>query len=209
MDIKFHKTFFQTTAARGLLLLIGLGAFSLPALADDAKKIAFLVGFESKTGGDRVGGLVVNNDDKGDVEAGSGMHFYAGMIYKPATFFETRFTAGYHMDRSPTNTGTVYMDRYPLEVTPTYCYHNHRFGLGLTYHTNIVLHGNDFGKDDITFKNALGYTAEYGYKVAPFLYAGFRYVHLSYEIENQGVTFSNGKRDANANHFGINLYYQF
>jgi len=167
-----------------------------------------MVGFESATGVDTMGGLLINGKDAGDVKAGSGMHFYLGLLYRPMSVFEVRLTAGYQLDRSPTSGGTVYMDRYPVEFTPTACYGNHRFGAGLTYHTNIKLHGNDFGQDDIRFKNSLGYTIEYGYKLAPFLFLGLRYVRLSYEIENAGITL-NGERTVSANHMGINLYYQF
>jgi hypothetical protein len=192
-----------------LLLALSVWAISLPVLAQDkAKKISFLAGFESKTGGDDVGELVVNDIDKGDVEAGGGMHFYLGMLYKPSSAFETRLTAGYHLDRSPTDTGTVYMDRYPFELVPTYCYRAHRFGLGLIYHTNIVLHGDDFDNPDINFEDSLGYSVEYGYKVAPFLYLGFRYVNMFYDIENEGVLLDGGQR-INASNFGINLYLQY
>ncbi|MGD8595285.1 MAG: hypothetical protein PVF82_20825 [Gammaproteobacteria bacterium] len=204
----------RTSPATALCILLALaaGAISLPADAQEKpKKISFLVGFESKTGGANVGELVVTSraaNDKGDVETGSGMHFYLGMIYRPVSAFETRLTAGYHMDRSPTDTGTVYMDRYPIELIPTFCYHNHRLGLGLSYQKNIVLYGDDFGSPNVTFKDALGYTAEYGYKVAPFMYVGFRYMSIFYDIENPGVTL-HGERKVNASNFGINLYFQF
>jgi hypothetical protein len=192
-----------------LVLAFSFCAISLPVLADDkAKKFSVLAGFESKTGGDDVGELVVDAVDKGDVEAGGGMHFYLGMLYKPSSSFETRLTAGYQLDRSPTDTGTVYMDRYPFELVPAFCYKNHRFGLGLTYHTNIVLHGGEFDKPDVNFKDSLGYTVEYGYKLAPFLYVGFRYVNLFYDIENENVYLDGGKR-VNASNFGINIYLQY
>jgi len=184
------------------------GAVSLPAAAEEQDKtFSFLVGFESATGGDAMGKLVVDGPDKGDVEAGGGMHIYLGLLYKPNHAFETRLTGGYHLDRSSTDSGTVYMDRYPIELIPAFCYDNHRFGLGLAYHTNILLHGNDFGNPDISFKDSLGYSAEYGYKLAPFLFLGFRYVKMSYEIENEVVTLD-GEKNVNASHFGINLYYQ-
>lgn len=192
-----------------MALMLGLWTISSPALADDqAKKFSILAGFESKTGGDDVGELVVDTVDKGDVEAGGGMHFYLGMLYRPSSSFETRLTAGYQLDRSPTDTGTVYMDRYPFELVPAFCYGDHRFGLGLTYHTNIVLHGGEFNNPDVNFKDSLGYTVEYGYKIAPFLYAGFRYVNLFYDIENEGVYLDGGTR-VNASSFGINIYVQY
>ncbi|WP_455209646.1 hypothetical protein [Kaarinaea lacus] len=195
-----------------ILVTLCIGTMSLPAWAEEKpKKFSVLLGFESKTGGDDLGELVVTSraaSDKGDVEAGSGMHFYLGMIYRPVTAFEARLTAGYHMDRSPTDTGTVYMDRYPIELIPTFCYDNHRFGAGLSYHTNIVLHGGDFDNPDITFEDALGYSVEYGYKIAPFLYVGFRYLNIFYDIENPGVTLDGGSR-VNASNFGINLYFQY
>ena len=189
------------------LLALGLTTIPLAHAEDKPKKLFFVAGFESSAGGDDLGELVVDTVDKGDVEAGSGMHFYIGMLYKPASAFETRLTAGYQMDRSPTDTGTVFMDRYPIELTPVYCHNNHRFGLGLTYHTNIMLHGSDFNKPDVSFKDALGYSVEYGYKVAPFLYLGFRYVNLYYKIENTGL-YLDGGQVVDASHFGINLYYQ-
>ncbi len=201
----------RPSTALWILLALAAGTISLPAGAEEKpKKISFLFGFESKTGGDDLGELVVTRAarDKGDVEAGSGMHFYLGMLYRPASAFETRLTAGYHMDRSPTDTGTVYMDRYPIELVPTFCYDNHRFGLGLSYQTNIRLHGSDFGSPDITFEDALGYSVEYGYKVAPFLYVGFRYLNIFYDIENPGVELDGGRR-INASNFGINLYFQY
>jgi len=192
-----------------LLLACAVWMISLPVLAEDkAKKFSILAGFESKSGGDDVGELVVDGVDKGDVEAGGGMHFYLGMLYKPSSAFETRLTAGYQLDRSPTDTGTVYMDRYPVELVPAYCYRDHRFGLGLIYHTNIVLHGGDFDNPDINFKDSLGYSVEYGYKVAPFIYLGFRYVNMFYDIENENV-FLDGGRRVNASPFGINLYVQY
>jgi hypothetical protein len=200
----------RPTLALWILLAFAAGAISLPAGAEEKpKKISFLIGFESKTGGDDLGELVVARtaSDKGDVEAGSGMHFYLGMIYRPVSAFETRLTAGYHMDRSPTDTGTVFMDRYPIELTPTFCYNSHRFGLGLSYQTNIVLHGDEFDTPDITFDDALGYSVEYGYKVTPFLYLGFRYLNIFYDIENPGVTLDEGRR-VNGSNFGINLYFQ-
>ena len=193
-----------------VVLSMVLSVIALPALAEETKSspLAVMVGFESANGGDKVGTLVVTEKDTGDVKAGSGMHFYLGMLYRPVTLFEARLTAGYQMDRSPTSTGTVFMDRYPIEFTPTLCYESHRFGAGVTYHTNIKLHGNDFGQDDIRFKNALGFTIEYGYKIAPFLFLGFRYVNISYDLINPDVTLD-GERTVNANHFGINLYYQY
>lgn len=192
-----------------IVLILSIGAIPLSASAQDqAKKLSYLIGFESSTGGDDLGELVVDGNDKGDVEAGSGMHFYLGMLYKPSSMFETRLTAGYQMDRSPTDTGTVYMDRYPIELIPTFCYHGHRLGVGLAYHTNIRLDGSDFNNPDVTFKDSLGYSIGYGYKVAPFLYFGFRYVHMAYDIETPGVILD-GERTVNANHFGINLYYQY
>jgi hypothetical protein len=193
-----------------ILLAISLGAISLPTWAEDKpKKLSFLIGFESNSGGDDLGELVVTRDatEKGDVEAGSGMHFYLGLLYKPSNAFEARLTGGYHMDRSPTDTGTVYMDRYPIELVPAFCYGGHRFGVGLSYHTNILLHGDDFGRPDVSFKDSLGYSAEYGYKVAPFLYLGFRYVKIDYEIETPGVTLR-GEQKVDASHFGLNLYFQ-
>jgi len=191
-------------------ICLALGALSLPAMAEEnPKKISYLIGFESKTGGDDLGELAVTrtSTDKGDVEAGSGMHFYLGMLYKPSRHFETRLTGGYHMDRSPTDTGTVYMDRYVVELIPTYCYESHRLGLGLTYHTNITLDGTDAQRPDITFKDSLGYSVEYGYKISPFLYLGFRYINIFYDIENPGVILDNSNK-INASHFGINLYFQ-
>lgn len=191
-----------------IFIALAAWAVSSPASAEDkAKKISFLVGFESATGGDDMGELVVDGSDKGDVEAGGGMHFYVGLLYKPSSAFEARLTGGYHLDRSPTDTATVYMDRYPIELVPAYCYKDHRLGLGLAYHTDILLHGNDFGNPDISFKDSLGYSAEYGYKLAPFLFLGFRYVNMYYDIENPGVTLR-GEEKVNASHFGINLYYQ-
>lgn len=183
-------------------------SFTQPAFAmEPEEKLSWIFGFESKNGGDDMGALVVAGNDKGDVEAGSGMHFYLGFVHKTSHWYETRFNAGYHMDRSPTETGTVYMDRFPFELTPTFCYKNHRFGLGLTYHTNISLDGSDFNNPDITFEDSLGYMIEYGYKVTPFLFFGIRYVDISYAIENPGATID-GNREADASHFGINLYYQ-
>ena len=200
------------STALWIALALAAGITSLPAGAEEKpKKLSFIVGFESKTGGDDLGELVVDStratSDKGDVEAGSGMHFYLGMIYRPVTAFEARLTAGYHMDRSPTDTGTVFMERYPIELTPTYCYKDHRFGLGLSYQTEILLHGNDFGSPDVKFGDALGYSAEYGYKIAPFLYLGFRYENIFYDIETPGVTLDGGKK-VNGSNFGINLYFQ-
>ena len=198
---------------RRALLSLLLLAVSFPALADDGteprpRPLTLMIGFESATGGDAVGSLAISNKDTGDVKAGSGMHFYLGMVYKPVSIFEARLSAGYQLDRSSTSSGTVFMDRYPIEFTPTLCYNNHRFGAGVTYHTHIKLHANDFGREDVRFKNALGYTIEYGYKIAPFLYLGLRYVKISYDIRNTGVTL-NGERTVDANHMGINLYYQF
>jgi hypothetical protein len=195
---------------RWSLVSLVLFVIALPAWADKTKSrpLTGIVGFESATGGNNVGSLATSSSDAGDVKAGSGMHFYLGMIYKPVTVFEARLNAGYQMDRSPTSNGTIFMDRYTFEFTPTLCYKSHRLGAGVTYHTNIKLHTNDFGRDDVLFKNALGYTIEYGYKIAPFLYFGLRYVELSYDIENAGVAL-NGKRTVNANHVGINLYYQY
>ena len=196
--------------AMGIFTVVCAVILAAPAQAEDTpKRITMLVGFESSTGGDDVGELVVDGPDKGDVEAGGGMFFYLGLLFKPSNYFETRLTAGYKLDRSPTGTGTVYMDRYPVELIPTFCYKNHRLGLGLSYHTNILLHGSDFGNPDISFKNALGYSAEYGYKLAPFLFVGFRYTNMFYDIENEGVTLDDGDTRINANNFGINLYYQF
>ena len=194
----------------GIFIGVSAAILAAPVQAEDTpKRITALVGFESSSGGDDVGELVVDGPDKGDVEAGGGMHFYLGLLLKPSNYFETRLTGGYKLDRSPTESGTVYMDRYPVELIPTFCYRNHRFGLGLSYHTNILLHGNDFGNPDVRFKNALGYSAEYGYKLTPSMFVGFRYVNMYYDIETQGVTLDDGDTRINANHFGINLYYQF
>lgn len=197
--------------ARWILLALIAGAMSFSAVAEEKpKKFSFVIGFESKTGGDDLGELAVPStravSDKGDIEAGSGMHFYLGVIHRPITAYETRLTAGYHMDRSSTDTGTIYMDRYTFELTPTYCYNNHRFGLGVSYQTNITLHGND--NPNVTFEDALGYSVGYGYKIAPFLYFGFRYLNIFYDIENPGVTLDGGTR-VNASNFGLNLYFQF
>lgn len=177
-----------------------------PQAAED--KFSFMFGFESKSGGDDVGSLVNDGEEKGDVEAGSGMNIYAGVVLKPVDYFETRISAGYHFDRSKTETGTVYMDRTVIDLIPTFAYHIHRLGLGATYHINPTLDGDDFNKSDIEFDNAWGYLVEYGVKVTPFLYLGVRYVGLDYDIKTEGVQL-NGSSNVDASHVGLNLYFEF
>jgi hypothetical protein len=191
-----------------MFIILSTVAVVAHAEETNTESLSWLIGFESANGGDPVGALVNDGQEISDVETTSGMHVYGGVIYRPLEQFEGRITAGYFFDRGKTEEGEVFMDRITLELLPTYPYKKHRLGVGVTYHINPTIDGEDFDNPDVEFRNSLGFVSEYGYKLAPFLYLGVRYVFMKYDIDTPGVTLD-GKRSLDADHFGINLYFEF
>lgn len=169
-------------------------------------KLHWYTGFNSTNGNASFSDFTIPNGNTSHIEPGGGIHVYAGAIYHSQPWLDILMSAGIHYDHASSANGSNHFSRYPLEIVPSYVSGDHRFAAGLSYHINPELKGDDIINQAVSFDNALGTLLEYGYQATPFLYLGLRAMAIEYKVSNPNAATS---KQANGNHFGVNLNYQF
>jgi hypothetical protein len=117
--------------------------------------------------------------------------------------FDSKVTIGYMGTQAGSKDRSVKFTRWPLEYVANYVLGKNRLGAGLSYHLNPTLDQSDFDYENAKFENALGYVAEYDYRLGAAMSVMLRYEFIKYKLSN----YSREKVDGS--HFGIGFNGEF
>jgi len=161
-----------------------------PEQAQQQNPVQFLLGAGLTFGGDKLADVEVEyyGDDSSteDVTAGGLTHLYGGVnVNIPDTDFSIQTTIGWHSDGIFAQNGSVSFTRYPFEITPYYNFKKVRIGLGLSYHINPELSGDDDANiGDREYDDALGLIASIEFKAGKHFAVGVRHTRIEYELSS-------------------------
>lgn len=180
-----------------LLVLLALTAF-FPSIA---QANALLLGIGFTTGGDTLARFTDGTSQRaGD---GAGLHIgYELEVNKQHRYF-VRATVGKNTDDPNLRNGFTKLQRTPYTLLVMKQNGNHQFGGGVAYHSNQTWNfsGPGVGSDSINYKNALGFTVQYGWQFGRYGELGARYTNIDYDREDGG-------RGIDASHFGAYINFK-
>lgn len=172
------------------LAIVSLTLFSSVAMAHsgvlggqppDAPKFVLSAGLH--LGGDDLATVEYDNGADDDLEAGGGVYLGAGIEFPMAPNMALRTSVGYQFDSVSADNGDADFDRVPWDAMVLLGASPHRFGIGLTYHTDVQYDFNDdFGQDvNAEFDDALGLMLAYELELTPMFSISFKYTDIEYE----------------------------
>lgn len=171
--------------------LIALSSFSLAhsAAADivpaNASATHLVTTAWIGTGGDKLAEVEYDHGDDGEVRAGGLFSLGVGVNHEFGNNWELQATFNYLFDGADADNGDVTFSRWPIDVLAFYRNGNHRFGGGITYHTNPEFEIDvDYIDASVDFDDALGFVAEYDYFFTPNFSLGVRGTLIDYEASD-------------------------
>lgn len=168
-------------------------------------------------GGDTIATAYYNNGDSEDLTAGGLVYIAAGIgLDIPETPLTVQVAAGYQVNDSTADNGSMTFDRNTLDAQLFLRHGNHRFGVGLVQHNSPEYVGKIDGQPDdrASFDDASGFSLEYNYLPMSFNWpfknsrAGFslRYVKIDYEARTVNGMIVLNPRTIDGSHVAAGLY---
>ena len=187
------------------LLAIALSAAADTNTIDDNLGAKFLLTGGYTYGGDKIATIEYEYGDHANIRAGGEFLLGLGMSYRFTPSWELQLSFHYQYDREEAENGEMEFHRVPIELLGFYRQGVHRFGGGVTYHTNSEFE-SDFDEPDdyisVGFDDALGFVLEYDYLLSDMASLGIRYTNIEYQVSG----FSN-KVDGSYVGLMFNLYF--
>ncbi len=178
--------------------VLALGATMTAQAADANRPIQFLVGAGLTGGGEKLATVTYTNGDTKDIRSGGLVMVYAGLDYRMGTDVSMQINAGYHVDDTSADNGSLKFRRYPVEVLGYY-HVNDQFRLGggvrFVNSPKITSSGVVSGVD-VEFDNTTGIVIEGEYFFSPNFAVKVRGVKEDYTVKGADTSVS-------GNHFGV------
>jgi opacity protein-like surface antigen len=190
------KTVFAVTA---LLATMGAAQAQTPA----ASPVRFLAGLGYSVGGDDLATAEYTNGHSQDIKAGGGFYFTGGADYRLSEQFSVQGTLNFHVDDTTARNGSIRFQRFPIEVLGYYHVNNAwRIGGGVRYVTGAKLSSSGVAAGiNAKFDDTVSGVLEAEYFWTPRVGMKMRYVKETFKAP--------GKRDVDANHFGMSGNFYF
>ena len=171
-------------------------ASELPA----RKPIQLLLGLGLTAGGDDLLKAEFDNGTSQTIEAGGLMDMKVGAIFNLENQkFSLQTSIGYFFDNVEADNGDASFSRIPVELLGFFNHRKHRFGLGVSHHTNVEFDANLPGaRGKIDLDDSTGTVLEYGYQMKPALVFALRAVSIDYQVGNNP--------SIDGNHLGLYVY---
>ncbi|HUP92415.1 MAG TPA: peptidoglycan-binding domain-containing protein [Solimonas sp.] len=157
--------------------------------------LGFVVEAAFEFGGDKVATVSFDDFSTQDVRAGQGVTLSIGGLYRSARNegFTLRGTGGYKFVVTKADNADIKLDRVVAELVAGWLFpHGLWVGAGPVYHGNIKFDSGGFGAD-LDFEDAVGGTAEIGWRWIALSYTGIDYKDEfggKYDAGNAGLMFS-------------------
>ncbi|MDX1453508.1 MAG: hypothetical protein R3183_13190 [Oleiphilaceae bacterium] len=154
--------------------------------AKPVKPVQLLLGAGLTFGGDDLLKARFDNGTSETIEAGGLIDLKIGALFNlPSQIASVQTTVGYFFDSINAENGDASFARIPLELIGFYHHNKHRFGLGVTYHTNVEFEADLPGaRGDVDLDDSLGGVIEYGYQYNPQLKFSLRAVQIDYKVDD-------------------------
>jgi len=148
-------------------------------------------------GGDNVVKVFYTNGDTQDIRAGQGVTLSGGLHYRLAQLpLDIAATVGYKFVRTGDFNTDLGIDRVVFKVTGTYELPRHFWiDAGPVWHTAVKLNGDGY-VPDVSFDDAIGVTAGFGWR-----WFGVTYTAITYK--------SPLTRNVDANNVGVTATWKF
>ncbi len=182
---------------------LALGAAGAAQAAEDSP-IRFLIGGGLTFGGDKLATVSYTNGDSQDLRAGSLVQVYAGIDYRMGTDVSMQINAGYHVDDTNADNGSLKFSRYPVELLAYFHANDQlRLGGGVRFVSSPKISSSGVvSGNNVQFKNTTGIVLEGEYFFSPHFSLKLRGVKEEYTLKDVDYTVS-------GNHFGalVNWYF--
>ena len=183
---------------------LALGAATSAHAADGSSPIRFLVGGGVTFGGDKLATVTYTDGRTADIRAGGLAQIYAGLDYRMGNDVSMQVTAGYHVDDTNADNGSLKFSRYPVELLAYYHATDQiRIGGGVRFVNNPKISSSGvISGNNVEFKNTTGIVIEGEYFFSPNFSMKLRGVKEDYTLKDTDYSVS-------GNHFGALFNYYF
>jgi hypothetical protein len=172
-----------------LLAAAGVAALTLSAVpvahAEDAgKRGGWILGADLDFGGDDVATVDFTDGSSQDIAAGQGVTVSAGGYFRPveSSPFVVRGSIGYKYVTTAADNADINMSRVVMQLMGDYNFNSDWWaGFGLVHHSGTELDGDGFFQD-VSFDDATGFAAEFGWR-----WVGLHYTNIEYDSEFGGT----------------------